>query len=216
MLAPISAVLENYVMHELYHDPFDDTYEIDFECEILEALKNSELVKVTESGQHPQAAIDELLRHGEIADERGDSLIQGRDTSMQPEAEVYTHSAHSYPVLCRQAFEIVFPYASSEKVDEAARAVVEHEMEHASAAMMIGKEPFYGVRIMKTINPGGNWSYAITGFIAFEPNQKMTKADFAFIAAVTNDPAKRDLAVIQSLGYSSPEEAIETHPYFRS
>lgn len=197
-------------------EPFESEpdIEIDFRLDLLLAMRNAKFVDLTASGQHPQASLDELERHHALKAKSGDALIEGSDTSLDPSAEVYTNNPHEFPILYRQALELAFPSATRERIDEEVRLVTDHEMKHAAAAIMIGKNPHLGLRMMKIHTRPGKYAYRVMAFTAFS-GQDMTKADCAFIAAAGGDLAERDLAVIESLGYSSPEEAIETHPIFR-
>lgn len=187
--------------------------DFDFRDELEMALWLAPVTQLNESGEHSQESMDEVERFGELGTESSDSEITSGDSSFVPGAEVYTDNGHAFPVLCRQAFEVLYPYAGTEAVDDAVREIVEHEMAHVSAAMQIGKTPIFGVRMIKAMKPEGPWR-GLMAFVKFK--EILTKADLAFIAATPGDLSERDLAIIQSLGYSSAEEAIETHPFFNT
>ena len=173
----------------------------DFREDIHNAISNAPYVEMSESGLSIAQALEDAQKLERLADRQDDSVItRVRDNML---GDVFIEEAHAYPVLVRQAMEMVYPpFIPKRLIDTWCRESVEHEMAHAAAASMLDKDVQYGVRIVKVKDTHNVAKLMMTCLIdVIGPN--ITKADLAFITAAPENISEGDKHVLRSLGYTS-------------
>jgi len=170
-----------------------------FRHQIITAINNAPQVELSASHQSIISDIDEAKNLHHLAHESDDELVQVDDDNLA--GDIIIDDAHAYPLLVHQALEIVYPLSPKAVIDEWSVESVEHEMAHAAAAGMLGKEVLYGVRIIKVRDEKGERNL-MSCFINLK-GQNITKSELAFITAAPEVLGEKDQHILLALGFSA-------------
>lgn len=168
-----------------------------FRSQILVAIDNAPIVELSDSGETDIRSLKEAKDLQKFICRPSDELIPM--LMIDQSGDILIEEAHAFPILVRQALELVYPFTPRELVDEWCRETIEHEMAHATAATMLGKDIQYGVRIIKVQDERGLRNL-MSGFINLK-DQNITKSELAFITAAPEKLGENDEHLLKALGY---------------